>query len=302
MKINFIDKSKKRLLGLSFIILILSTLYPIHGSLPLNIFRKKVAKKSYLNKKTIIAGSSAAAILILICLLYFKEGRIEDRIVKRFCKNGNIFALKSLFFLNKKRYINKVLKTKTFFYGYTLLQTACSYSNYKMVEYLVENGADVDKKGHYETPLSIACSRGAETKIIRYLVENGANINVREKANETPLHFACKQNNVDTVKYLVENDANINVTNYKNETPLHFACKYNNVDTVKYLVESGAEINAINEEENTPLNLADRYRNDAIIKYLSSKSGKQIYIKKKKKRQRQAPLWTTLGSDPCPIM
>ena len=53
------------------------------------------------------------------------------------------------------------------------------------------------------TPLYIACKNG-NINVVKYLVENGADINKKNKDKWTPLFIACYKEHIPIVKYLVE--------------------------------------------------------------------------------------------------
>ncbi|ORX78214.1 hypothetical protein BCR32DRAFT_181333, partial [Anaeromyces robustus] len=59
------------------------------------------------------------------------------------------------------------------------LYIACKNGNEKLVKYLINNGADINKESQdimdCKTPLMIACELGYES-IVHYLIEHGANI------------------------------------------------------------------------------------------------------------------------------
>ena len=59
------------------------------------------------------------------------------------------------------------------------------------------------------TPLHLASKQG-ELDVARYLVEAGANVNKKMEDGRTPLHFASEQGELDVARYLVEAGANIN--------------------------------------------------------------------------------------------
>ncbi|ORY38048.1 ankyrin [Neocallimastix californiae] len=65
--------------------------------------------------------------------------------------------------------------------------------NEAIVKYLVEHGADVNKKDNYgENSLFKACRSGNEA-IVKYLVEHGANINKKDDCSKTPLFISCEK-------------------------------------------------------------------------------------------------------------
>ena len=78
---------------------------------------------------------------------------------------------------------------------------------------------DANIKGWYNvTPLHYAC-RGGYLQIVEYLIENGADIEAQDDNEETPLHYVSYSGYVDIVKLLLSKGANKRVKNKYDETP-----------------------------------------------------------------------------------
>ena len=68
---------------------------------------------------------------------------------------------------------------------------ACISGYYAIVQYLIENGADIEAKDYWKkTSLHIASEYG-KTDIVRYLVSKGANKNATDVICKTPSDIAC---------------------------------------------------------------------------------------------------------------
>jgi len=91
----------------------------------------------------------------------------------------------------------------------TFLNFSISLRNEDIVNFLIKNGADVNKEDkNGKTPLMLACGKGYEN-IVKILIENGANVNKENKNGETPLLLANKSGNETIAKILIENGANV---------------------------------------------------------------------------------------------
>ena len=169
-------------------------------------------------------------------------------------------------------------------YDYTPLMIAAAINDYDMVKFLVEKGADVNAKTHFEyssveTPLLLSLdyehieSRYDEnSSVAEYLINNGANINVTNEDGETPLMYASKVHNIKVIELLIQKGADINVFDNYGNTALIYGV--NNLETVKLLVENGADVNFY-KGGSTALISACEYsheRNIDVIKYLVSKN------------------------------
>lgn len=153
-------------------------------------------------------------------------------------------------------------------YDYTPLMIAAAINDYDMVKFLVEKGADVNAKTHFEyssvvTPLLLSLdyehieSRYDEnSSVAEYLINNGADINVTNEDGETPLMYASKVHNIKVIELLIQKGADVNF--YKGgSTALISACEYSherNIDVIKYLVSKNANINAQDNKGDTALN------------------------------------------------
>ena len=63
---------------------------------------------------------------------------------------------------------------------------------------------DIDLKSQW-TPLHIA-SRKGHLPIVQYLIENGANIEAKGFQKQTPLHIACAKGHLPIVQYLIKKE------------------------------------------------------------------------------------------------
>ncbi len=141
-----------------------------------------------------------------------------------------------------------------------LFDTVIESGTVEQVEYLIENGANVNGKNkdhHDDTPLHTAAIRG-DTEIIRTLLKNGADINARSSDGSTPFRVSA---NGETVKLLLENGADINAKDDEGFSKLHMAVSDEDIETIKILIQYGADVNSKNKRGATPLDLAG-YRNN----------------------------------------
>lgn len=155
--------------------------------------------------------------------------------------------------------------------GWTALTIAAKKGNTQIVSLLVENGADVNKRGGplYQPPLryalmnydGIAKVNDSAVNIVKLLLEKGANPNEMAKQtdederNMTLLHFAAIFDQVEIMKLLLDKGANISArSNYDDEpgpkpsvTPLIFSVQNGDENAVKMLLEMGANPTEISD-------------------------------------------------------
>ena len=159
---------------------------------------------------------------------------------------------------------NNVTYLSGFFRGATPLMIACNTGNAKMVSFLIERGALVNKTDSLGlTTFAFACSTG-HLQICKILRRNGALIEVRDdKFGMSPLHIACRMGHTVVAKWLVANGANVHVSDYNGRSPLHFAAWTSNIQLIEFLVGKSVNLNSKDKNGNTPLHYA--VSNDAMI-------------------------------------
>ena len=116
-----------------------------------------------------------------------------------------------------------VNKPNQYLYDYTPLFYASKHGHLKIVEFLVNNGAEIDGTNVFNgTPLMTASSFGYTT-IMEYLINNGADVNRLSLNKCTPLHWAILGNRLYAVKLLIKYGADKNIANKEGRTPLEDA-------------------------------------------------------------------------------
>ena len=136
--------------------------------------------------------------------------------------------------------------------GDTALYRACKSQQLKIVQILLEAGADVNltSKRHY--PVIAACEAG-KVELISLLVKAGADVKCSNSNNETCLYaIAGSQRPADSVsivnfiKSLLEARLDVNAYCSQGETALFRASKAGHEHVVRLLLEAGAETNGFN--------------------------------------------------------
>lgn len=157
----------------------------------------------------------------------------------------------------KKIDVNKVYETD----GTLLILLAKQGKDPKSFEFLqfiIENGADVNIETEYGSALYLACGKRNE-KLIKLLLDNGAKPNLKN-SNKSPLLQVI--NDINLVKLLVEKGAKVN----GKDAPLVYAAGYKDTAVLEYLISKGAKIESKNAYGETPLMSAISYWNvDAML-------------------------------------
>lgn len=197
-----------------------------------------------------------------------------------------------------------------------LLQALKDQKNYEIAKFLINNGANVNVKSRFDsplllvsalgnvelakllidkkavldplkgqrdtTPLHMAVGRGHKD-LVQFYINQGADIHAKHHQGVSVLHIAVHERNLEMIKLLVKNKADLNVLDDDKKTPLHLASEYKGPDQVaivSYLIENGADVNAVNEQKETPLHWAIK-ANDEVMIELLIKKGSQLEVKDK---------------------
>ena len=157
----------------------------------------------------------------------------------------------------------------------SLIQKAARDGIVDLVQYLLENGAnveDVDDEGSRAIHLA---TLNNHLEVVKYLSLNGgANVEaVQNVSGQRPLHMACKAGYLDIVKFLIsEAGANAEIRTINEWNPLHFAVAYNRLEVVEYLIdEVGVDLEAKGHEGMSPLHLACKGGFLALVEILLKK-------------------------------
>ena len=153
--------------------------------------------------------------------------------------------------VNKEDYatVAQIVKNNSVNYNKKIIKASlvnAFYNDFNIAKLFLENGASANKRIWGITPLSYA-SVYSNFKLVKYLVRNGAYLNYRNRSSEkfkfekinikksTALMLASSIGNYKVVKYLVQNGAKIDLKNDNGETALTLAEKNNHKKVVEFL-------------------------------------------------------------------
>jgi ankyrin repeat protein len=124
------------------------------------------------------------------------------------------------------------------------LQAASARGHEKVVQVLLEAGADVSAQGgFYGDALQAASSRGHE-KVVQVLLEAGADVNAQGGHYGSALQAASGEGHEKVVQVLLEAGADVNAQSGFYGTALQAASLRGHEKVVQVLLEAGANINA----------------------------------------------------------
>ncbi|XP_041818596.1 ankyrin repeat domain-containing protein 22 isoform X2 [Chelmon rostratus] len=146
-----------------------------------------------------------------------------------------------------------------------------------------------------DTPLIAACRHG-NLRVVQYLLENGADVHLTNKKQRTCLHYASKRSfslldylmiailmpilllgyflmlqkqrqNVALMRVLLDSDVNVDAVDYGN-TALHYVCQKKSHRLVPLLLERNTNTDVQNNDGETPLDIATRLKFKKIVNML----------------------------------
>ena len=134
------------------------------------------------------------------------------------------------------------------------------------VQRLLDEGADPNQKG-VGSPLYFAAQRG-HVKVVELLLEAGAEVNAVTRFG-TALQIAARGNRIQIVEVLLENGADPNIPGGPEmKMPLHDAAERGALEAARVLLENGADVNGRTSMLHPPIHLAAFKGKDDLVALL----------------------------------
>ena len=195
-----------------------------------------------------------------------------DKEIISFIESGDFQTIKKLI-ESKSLDVNYNLEIDEYSKSTPLIQ-AIKYKQTDIINYLLENNADVNLKEELTgfTPLMASLH---DITITELLIEKGADIEAKDDDGINALVYASTYNNEEMVKFLLEKGADANtVCEIENEhtdiasTPLMNAAYRGNTNIINMLLENGADINYTTDYGMTALMMASSFNQFEAAKVL----------------------------------
>ena len=163
--------------------------------------------------------------------------------------------------------------------GSTALMVASYKEHRDIVNFLLREGADIDKKNNNGTTALMAAVGQSNEEVVQILLDRGADPNIRNNDGDTALMIAIRHEQIDVIDDLLLAGAylgGMDIYNAEN-SDLHLELMMistivHRFDVVQYLLEEGIiDVNAQTEAGVTTLMVASMYNATSIARYLLDK-------------------------------
>jgi ankyrin repeat protein len=129
-------------------------------------------------------------------------------------------------------------------YGVTPLSLACTNGNGKMVELLLNAGADPNTALPGGETALMTAARAGELGPVRALISRGATVDSRDtRHGQTALMWAAAEGHAEVVQELIKAGADFRLRLESGFTPLLFAVREGRIGVVRVLLKAGADVN-----------------------------------------------------------
>ncbi|MHC1704037.1 MAG: ankyrin repeat domain-containing protein [Tenuifilaceae bacterium] len=156
-------------------------------------------------------------------------------------------------------------------WGWFPIQVAAEFGPVEVVDYLIDKGAIIPTEQGQDSYqlLNASCTRGLD-KLFEKLMEKGFDLQVNQYTRGL-IHAAAAGGSEKIVEELLRKGFKVMVGDVYGWSPLHSAAEKGNLKVVELLVSLGADINDRNASGRTPYNLADYFGHKEVCDFFVSK-------------------------------
>jgi len=115
-----------------------------------------------------------------------------------------------------------------------IIHYAAGLNKVKVVEMLINAGADINILYYNDTPLMTAIYYG-HPQVVKLLLKRGADVNYKDSKHRTAAIKAVRYNKPELLKILYESKADLAIKNKKGKSAIDYAYELQNIECYKYL-------------------------------------------------------------------
>lgn len=136
--------------------------------------------------------------------------------------------------------------------SYILL--AAREKQWHVVDYLINEKADLNKTNRYGWSLLHEMCKNAEISLIKKVIKSGGYLNAKDEWGDSPLMIAIKSKREDLIDYLIGIDTiNLESRDKENRTTLHIAAEIESHDTFIKLWQRGVMLDLVDSKGKTAI-------------------------------------------------
>ena len=141
--------------------------------------------------------------------------------------------------------------------GNTPLLYASYRGNLRMVQSLIDNGADINVASLKGLNVLHMAAQGDSPNMLIYFKDKyGLDIYSKDNNGNTPLHWACYTCAENSINYLLSFMDDVNVQDNKGQTPLHIAIFTERIKIIKKLLHKGSDLTLKDSHGKNAIDLA----------------------------------------------
>ena len=157
--------------------------------------------------------------------------------------------------------------------GFTLLMDAAYYGHERVVELLLQRGAEVNQQNSMGASALMGAADNGHEKVVELLIRHGAEIDLLTSNGSTALMYAAQEGHERVVDLLLQRGAEINKQDSDGATALMFAAQAGHARVVELLLQRGAKINMQDRHGVTALKIAADNGHEQVVKLLLRRWG-----------------------------